>query len=52
MRDCAYLGHGFRVRVATADGLEIVAHTRSALGPGQPVWVRIREAAVLPREGP
>ena len=52
VRDCAYLGHGFRVRVATADGLEIVAHTRSALGSGQSVWVRIREAAVLPREGP
>ena len=50
VRDCAYLGHAFRVRVATADGVEIVAHARAALTPGQTVWLRIREAAVLPKE--
>jgi ABC-type Fe3+/spermidine/putrescine transport system ATPase subunit len=50
VRDCAYLGHGFRVRVKAADGIEIVAHARHALGSGQPVFIRIREAAVLPAE--
>jgi len=50
VRECAYLGHGFRVRVGLADGLEIVAHARNAVKAGQPVWIRIREAAVLPGE--
>jgi ABC-type Fe3+/spermidine/putrescine transport system ATPase subunit len=50
VRDCAYLGHGFRVRVATHDGVEIVAHARSALGAGQAAWIRIGDAAVLPEE--
>ena len=48
VRDCAYLGHGFRVRVAV-EGVEIVAHTRLAPAVGEAVRVRIREAAVLPR---
>jgi ABC-type Fe3+/spermidine/putrescine transport system ATPase subunit len=50
VRDCAYLGHGFRVTVSV-DGVEVVAHARGPLEPGQPVWIRIREAAVLPEEG-
>jgi ABC-type Fe3+/spermidine/putrescine transport system ATPase subunit len=48
VRDCAYLGHGFRVRVAI-DGVEIVAHARKAPAVGETVRVRIREAAVVPR---
>jgi ABC-type Fe3+/spermidine/putrescine transport system ATPase subunit len=51
VRDCAYLGHGFRVRVTLAGGVEMVAHARSGLDAGQPVRVRIRDAAVLPEEG-
>ena len=48
--DCAYLGHAYRVRVAVHDGPELLAHARAALAPGQPVWVRVREACALPGE--
>lgn len=50
VRECAYLGHGFRVLVAAGNGVEVVAHSPRPLRSGQPVWVRIREAAVLPGE--
>jgi ABC-type Fe3+/spermidine/putrescine transport system ATPase subunit len=50
VQDCAYLGHAFRVRVALDGGQELLAHTRTAVAPGERVWVRIRAASVLPGE--
>ena len=46
--ECAYLGHGFRVRVRLHGGPEMVAHARDAAQPGDIVWLRARAASVIP----
>jgi ABC-type Fe3+/spermidine/putrescine transport system ATPase subunit len=51
VRECAYLGHAFRVRVAIPDGPELLALAREAAAPGQTVWIRIRAAALLKEDG-
>ena len=46
--ECAYLGHGFRVRARVAEALDVVAYARAAVEPGQAVWLRPGAAAVVP----
>jgi ABC-type Fe3+/spermidine/putrescine transport system ATPase subunit len=46
--DCAYLGHGFRLRVRLDGGPEVVAQARAAAVAGQTVWLRARAASVIP----
>jgi ABC-type Fe3+/spermidine/putrescine transport system ATPase subunit len=48
VRECAFLGHAFRTRVGLAEGPELVAYSRTALQPGQRVWLRARGGAVIP----
>jgi hypothetical protein len=46
--ECAYLGHGFRVRARLEGGPEVVALARAAAAPGQAVWLRARAGSVIP----
>jgi ABC-type Fe3+/spermidine/putrescine transport system ATPase subunit len=48
VKDCAFLGHAFRTRVALAEGLDLVAYARAPLEPGRRVWLRTRHGAVIP----